>query len=384
MAIDENMHIVGWNSGAEGLLGYSPSEVIGSGCGEVLQGVHSSGEPLCSVACEGMSCFLRGETWSTRSCRLRHKNGEMVAAAISTLVMPADAKHRSDGDVVAVAFLHDSRLARKDPHVSTPLRIYTLGHFCLTVAGEGLAVDKWQRKKAVILLKCLVSRLGRPLHRELLIQYMWPGADVRSGWERLKVVISFLRKQLRAGGLTEEVVETTDKSYLLRRDAVWVDADAFEKLAFEGGELEKKGEITEALMRFENAKSLYRGDFMEGDPYEDWWAEERERLCEIYLEMMGGLARCHAEQGNLVDAAQVCRTVLFREPCRESFLQNLIRYLARLGRYDLMEAQFQKWQHVIVKDFGLEPTPETLRLYQELLGNGKKTQSEASLTDLPG
>ncbi len=137
-------------------------------------------------------------------------------------------------------------------------------------------------------------------------------------------------------------------------------------------------------MRFENAKSLYRGDFMEGDPYEDWWAEERERLCEIYLEMMGGLARCHAEQGNLVDAAQVCRTVLFREPCRESFLQNLIRYLARLGRYDLMEAQFQKWQHVLAKDFGLEPTPETLRLYQELLGNGKKTQSEASLTDLPG
>ncbi|HAQ33293.1 MAG TPA: hypothetical protein DCP05_04230, partial [Rhodospirillaceae bacterium] len=55
-----------------------------------------------------MSCFLRGETWSARSCRLRHKNGEMVAAAISTLVMPAHAKDRSDGDVVAVAFLHDS------------------------------------------------------------------------------------------------------------------------------------------------------------------------------------------------------------------------------------------------------------------------------------
>ena len=384
MAIDENMHIVGWNSGAEGLLGYSPSEVIGSGCGEVLQGVHSSGEPLCSVECEGMSCFLRGETWSAQSCRLRHKNGEMVAAAISTLVIPADAKHRFDGDAVAVAFLHDSGLARRDPHVSTPLRIYTLGRFCLTVGGEGLAVDKWKRKKAVMLLKCLVARLGRPIHRERLIEYLWPDTNMRSGWERLKVVICFLRKQLRAGGLSEEAVETTDKSYLLRRDAVWVDTEAFEKLAFEGRELEKKGKITEALTHFENAKSLYRGDFMEGDPYEDWWAEERERLCEIYLEMMGGLARCHAEQGNLVDAAQVCRTVLFREPCRESFLQNLIRYLARLGRYDLMEAQFQKWQHVLAEDFGLEPTPETLRLYQELLGNGKKTQSEASLTDLPG
>ncbi|MDP7311549.1 MAG: bacterial transcriptional activator domain-containing protein, partial [Alphaproteobacteria bacterium] len=66
---------------------------------------------------------------------------------------------------------------------------------------------------------------------------------------------------------------------------------------------------------------------------------------------------------------------LFREPCRDSFLQNLIRYLARLGRYDLMEAQFQKWQHVLAEDFDIEPTPETLRLYQELLGNGKKNST---------
>ncbi len=381
MAIDENMHIVGWNSGAEGLLGYSPSEVIGSGCGEVLQGVHSSGEPLCSVECEGMSCFLRGETWSAQSCRLRHKNGEMVAAAISTLVIPADAKHRFDGDAVAVAFLHDSGLARRDPHVSTPLRIYTLGRFCLTVGGEGLAVDKWKRKKAVMLLKCLVARLGRPIHRERLIEYLWPDTNMRSGWERLKVVISFLRKQLRASGLKEEAVETIDKSYLLRRDAVWVDADTFERLAFEGRELEKEGRTAEALTRFSNARRLYRGDFLEGDLYADWWAEERERLLEIHLEVMGGLARCHAEQGDLLEAAQICRIALFREPCREGFFQSLIEYLARLGRHDLLEAQFQKWRHVLAEEFDLEPTPETLRLYQELLGSGKKALPDASLVD---
>ena len=232
IAIDEKMNIVGWNSGAEGLLGYTPGEATGRHCGDVLQAVYSSGEPLCSASCQGMSCFMRGEPWSVQSCRLRHKNGEMMSAAISTLVMPAESEYRSDGDAMVVVFLHEAGLALKEPLVSTPLRIYTLGHFCLSVAGEGLAADKWKRRKAVDLLKCLVTHLGRPLHRERLIEYLWPDADMTSGWERLKVVISFLRKQLRDGGLREEVVETVDKSYLLRRDAVWVDADTFEKLAY--------------------------------------------------------------------------------------------------------------------------------------------------------
>jgi DNA-binding SARP family transcriptional activator len=381
VAIDANMRVIGWNSGAEGLLGFSPGEVDGRHCGDILQAVCSSGEPICSASCEGMSCFIRGEPWSVQSCRLRHKNGEMVSASISTLVMPDDANYRSDDDAIVVVFLHDAGGTLNEPLVSTPLRIYTLGHFCLTVAGEGLVVDKWKRRKAVELLKCLVTHLGRPLHRERLVEYLWPEADMTSGWGRLKVVVSFLRKQLRASGLKEEAVETIDKSYLLRRDAVWVDADTFERLAFEGRELEKEGRTAEALTRFSNARRLYRGDFLEGDLYADWWAEERERLLEIHLEVMGGLARCHAEQGDLLEAAQICRITLFREPCRESFFQSLIEYLARLGRHDLLEAQFQKWRHVLAEEFDLEPTPETLRLYQELLGSGKKALPDASLVD---
>lgn len=384
IAIDEKMNIVGWNSGAEGLLGYSPDEATGRHCGDILQAVYSSGEPLCSAACEGMSCFMRGEPWAVQSCRLRHKNGEMMSAAISTLVMPVEGEYRSGDDAMVVVFLHEAGLTPKEPLVSTPLRIYTLGHFCLTVAGEGLAADKWKRRKAVELLKCLVTHLGRPLHRERLIEYLWPDADMTSGWERLKVVISFLRKQLRTGGLKEEAVETIDKSYLLRRDAVWVDADAFEKLVFEGRDMEKEGRITEALTRFGSARRLYRGDFLEGDPYADWWAEERERLREIHLDMMGGLARCHAEQGDLLEAAQICRIVLFRDPCRESFFQSLIEYLARLGRYDLVEAQYQKWRHVLTEEFGLEPTPETMRLYQKLLRDEEKALPGASLADDEG
>lgn len=367
-SVNAELRVVSWNAGAEQLLGYSSDEIVGRPCAEALRGSYESGEPLCSPRCEGMSCFGRGEFWSVESCRLRHKDGASVRASISTLVVPnADA---SRGEAVAVVFLRDATPTPNNRPTSLPLRIFTLGHFGLTVAGRGLAVDKWKRKHALALLKCLIVHLGRPVHREFLIDFLWPDAEMERGWERLKVTVSYLRGQLRAGGLRDDaVVETVGQSYLLRRDAVWVDADVFEQLTAEGWQLKNQGEFAEAVARFEGAKRLYRGCFLEDDPYEVWCAEERARLHEIYLETMIGLADSHAEQGNLFEAAQVCRAVLYKDPCRESFQQRLFQHLVHLGRPDWAERQFNSWRQTLADDYGLEPTPQTMRLHRQLLAD---------------
>lgn len=46
-AIDDHHHVIAWNQSAEKLLGYTPDEVIGRRCAEVLQSVLPGGEPLC-------------------------------------------------------------------------------------------------------------------------------------------------------------------------------------------------------------------------------------------------------------------------------------------------------------------------------------------------
>ncbi|MCP4386384.1 MAG: hypothetical protein GY798_34085, partial [Hyphomicrobiales bacterium] len=343
------------------LLGYSTKEAVGSRCGQVLQASYPTGEPLCSVLCEGRSCMVMGDKWAIDACRIRHKTGKMITAGISTLVLPLEAREETNGDAVAVVFLRSANRAAKDVAPVLPLRVFTLGHFGLAVAGEGLDVDGWKRKQAAVVLKCLVNNLDRPVHRERLIEWLWPDADPERGWKRLKVTVSFLRGKLSAGGAKEEIIETVGQSYLLRRDAVWVDSDAFESLVAAGSTSLRNGNRRDALGHFEEAKSLYRGDYLEDEAYSEWCAEERERLREIYLELLAGMATCYAEGGLWMEASQVCRMALSSDPCRESFLRVLLESLVNLGRPDWAEAQFTSWRHSLEAEYGLQPTQETLR-----------------------
>ncbi len=366
-AVDGDMRVIGWNPGAEQLVGYSTAEALGQKCSKVLQAFYPTGEPLCSMLCEGRSCMAVGQKWGIAACRIRHKSGEMITAGISTLVLPPEAREKNNGDAVAVIFLRDTGGIVNDDTAILPLRIFTLGQFSLAVAGAGLKVEGWRRKQAAVVLKCLASQLGRPVHRERLIEWLWPETEVERGWERLKVTISYLRAKLRAGGAMDETIETVGQSYLLRRDAVWIDADVFATLVAVGCGLLNDGNRGEARARFEEAQSLYRGDYLEDEPYAEWCAEERERLREVYLELLAGMAKCYAEDGFFLEASQVCRTALMSDPCRESFLRALLENLVNMGRPDAAVAQFMSWRRNLDEEYGLQPTRETMRVYQQLV-----------------
>jgi DNA-binding SARP family transcriptional activator len=235
------------------------------------------------------------------------------------------------------------------------------------MGGQSVAVDKWKRKQAVTLLKYLVTQLGRPVHRERIVDCLWPDVDQGRGWDRLKVTMSYLRRELRAAGMDEGILKTVGDAYLLRRDMVSVDAETFETLAAEGSALQRRQQWDEALRNYNEAEQLYRGDYLEEDVYVDWCAEERERLHELYLEVLADMAQCHAERGRYAEAARICRTALVREPCRESIHRTLMEYLVQLGRPDRALEQFHTCKRILDQEQGVDPMPETLCMYEEIL-----------------
>lgn len=375
LAIDDHNHVVAWNRSAERLLGYAPDEVIGLRCAEVLQAMLPGGEPLCRPNCDLFQCYRDCHPTGVPNCRVRCKNGDWVNVGYSSMVMPKQTQGPPSGAVVALIFLHDN----EEHHLQEPrhglLQIFVLGKFGLVANERGIAIEKWKRRQAISLLKILVTQLDRPVHRERILDYLWPEVDEERGWGRLKVTMYYLRTQLRASGADKDIIRTLGSAYLLRRDAVWVDSENFEQLVTEGRALQDKERYEEALRCYDEAQFLYRGDYLEQDVYADWCAEERERLGEIFMEMLSRKAECHAQRSEYVEAAQVCRKGLVHDPCRESFHSSLMRYLVQLGRPDSAIAQFRQCQTVLAREFGVEPMPETRRLHQQILTQQNGTAS---------
>jgi PAS domain S-box-containing protein len=370
-AVDEDSHIVSWNKAAHNLLGYAPSEVIDRHCSEIIRAVLPGGEPLCVPSCDGIQCFRREQPFAASACRARHKDGGWVPMSIASVVMPKHARRSHSDSAVAVIFLREGEEKQGGPPPERALQIFVLGRFGVAARGHRLAVENWERKQALTLLKYLVAHLGHPVHREVLTDYLWPDVDEAHGRERLKVTVYFLRCQLRAAGLPDDVVQTAGKTYVLNNEVVWVDAEAFQRLVAEGSTLQREQRWDEALNLYEEAQHLYRGDYMEEDIYVDWCAAERERLREICLEVLAGMVDCHAENGHYAGAVQVCRTALVRDPCRESFHRALMEHLVHLGRADWALAQYHSCRRILARELGVEPMPETRRLHRQILeGDG--------------
>jgi DNA-binding SARP family transcriptional activator len=272
----------------------------------------------------------------------------------------------SSNSVSAVIFLKGDK-AKPIAVSGQTLQIFTFGHFGLAVGGKAVVTDKWDRKQALTLLKFLLTRLGRAVHRDVLVENLWPDADEHSGRERLKVNVYALRRELRAAGMGDCILETVGDAYMLRREAVWMDALVFENCIAVGSAQQRQQKWAEAIKRYTEAQRLYRGDYLEEDIHSDWCAEERERLREAYLEMLASLAECLSELGDYVKAVSICRIVLVGDPCMERIHRMIMENLLHLGRTDSAAAQYHQCETVLARELGVEPSSEIRHLYEQIM-----------------
>lgn len=366
LAIDGKSRVVAWNDRASGLLGYTQREALDQPCSKILQAVLPNGELLCTPTCEAKRCFEQHAPFGVSDCRLRHKDGWWLRATISTLIAPAPSNGNLAADVCAIVLLRPREVALNMAPADGRLRVLTFGRFDLNANGRALPIDRWYRRHALTLLKILVTDRREAVHREQLVACLWPNADERRGRERLKVATYFLREQLRNVGISGNIVTVVGSTYALNNESVWLDCDWFDKLYDEGRRLARSGRRQEALVCFEKAAQLYRGDYLPEDIYAEWCAEERERLRESYFDVLGHIIDGHLERGNNEEAAVVCRRGLVHEPCREGFHRALMICLARLGQRDRLIAHYDHCRKVLRAELGVGPTPETERLYRQL------------------
>src|SRR5215218_5913009 len=147
-------------------------------------------------------------------------------------------------------------------------RIRLLGDFCVQIDGREIPAAAWQRRHAAALVKLLALRPSRQLHRERVIDSLWPDLSLEEAAPRLYKAAHFSRKVL---GRDDAIVLRGDVVSLLPGVDVDVDAVAFDAAAESAL---SNGSIAAA----QAALDLHRGELLPHDLYEPWLEDARDRL----------------------------------------------------------------------------------------------------------
>ncbi|MBI2919001.1 MAG: winged helix-turn-helix domain-containing protein [Chloroflexi bacterium] len=266
---------------------------------------------------------------------------------------------RARGAPVAVL---DQASPADGAQVLRALRVQCLGSFEVWQGWD--KVGSWRSMKAKSVFKYLIAQRGRRVPKDELMETVWPECEPHSASDSLKVAVHSLRQTLS----DRSPVMFTEGRYAINPQLdLWVDADEFEHCWKEGRSLEAMGKPSEALTLYERCESLYRGDYLEEDVYEEWTFLRRESLKDTYLTVVSKLARGCMNAGDYEGAIVHCHALLGKDPCAEHVYRDLIRSYTRLGR----RTRALSWYNMCVKTLktalDIEPDRETKELHGRLL-----------------
>ena len=239
------------------------------------------------------------------------------------------------------------------------LQITLLGTFVVSVDGRVIAPSAWKRRKAAAIVKILALEPGQRLHREQMLDLLWPDADPDAAANRLHQALYSARRTLDPDGPADRFILSHDQMLQFNPAVpVVVDVVQFQELAARAGH--ERESIQAAL-------DLYGGNLLPADLYEPWTAAWREMLREQHVTLRIRLAEVLQSGADLSGALDVWRRVLDDDPLNEASQRAVMRLHAQLGQRPQALRQFQAMADVLRDELGVDPEPASVQLYDQIV-----------------
>ncbi|WP_327088470.1 winged helix-turn-helix domain-containing protein [Nonomuraea sp. NBC_01738] len=299
--------------------------------------------------------------WRVLGDPIGQARAELVRAALAEAEVGAEVAEQVAERMRAIGCrVLDDRvealLARAAPAAGARVAVETMGTFRVLRGPAPLPRTAWQSRKARDLLKILVSRRGRAISRERLVEILWPEQeDEGVGLKRLNVMVSTLRAVLDPGHQAEIVI-SDEGALRLDLSQIDVDIEKFLDLVAVAVRLEQGGRAGEALDRWKAAEAAYGGEFCEEDPYADWAVGLREQARLAYVQAAARLAGARAADGRYHEAARFWLRLLERDGYDERAHLGLIRALDLAGRRGDARRRYHVYAERM-RELEVEPAP---------------------------
>jgi len=232
-----------------------------------------------------------------------------------------------------------------------------------------LAADAWVTRRARDILCFIASRRHRRAGKDLIIDTFWGETDPTVVERNFHPTVSHVRKALNSNqSLKQNLLLYREGDYLLNPEFAYsIDIDEFDRLLTEGETARRARQFDHCMECYESAVALYRGEFMQGS-YDPWVDEQRSYYRLQYLQLLESLAAIAQKTENWFKATQLAQQILRDDPFREDIHCLLMRALAAQGNKGAVKEQYESLLRLLTAELGVEPSIETRKVYQELVG----------------
>jgi predicted ATPase/DNA-binding SARP family transcriptional activator len=271
-----------------------------------------------------------------------------------------------------------------DPARRGDLSITLLGGFQVVVDGRAIAAAEWRLRKPKSLVKLLALAPDYTLHREQVLDLLWPELEPEAAAANLRHSLHVARRTLDPKGTYSPplILGDGDRLALRRTGSIDVDVVAFEAAV-------NRARRTRDPTDYDAAVALYRGDLLPEDRYDDWAAGRRQTLREACLGALLELARLREARDDRPGAIEALRRAVDLEPSHEEAHVGLMRLYALNRQRHLALQQHQKLRDALRRELDALPDQATERLAADIrsgrfpIGETKAITTTASASTTP-
>lgn len=232
-----------------------------------------------------------------------------------------------------------------------------------------LAPDAWPTRRARDILCFIVSRRHHRASKDTIIDTFWGETDFDVVEKNFHPTVSHIRKALNSNQpLKQNFLLYRDGDYQLNSEFSYrIDSEEFDQLVSEGENARRARQFEQCIAAYERALTLYRGEFMQGS-YEPWVEEQRTYYREQYLRLLEALAGVAQTSEDWPRAMQLAQLIIREDQFREDIHCVLIKAHAAMGNRGAAKEHYEGLKRLLESELGVEPSLETKKLYQQLIG----------------
>ncbi len=251
------------------------------------------------------------------------------------------------------------------------IRCRSFGVFQVSRGTEAVPDKNWRTKKVRYYFAYLASQWGAYESDDVIIEHFWPNKSKEKGKQNLYWATSILRKCVSGDEPSlKNLLERREESLRLNPKILhWHDLQEFESLLESGNSAFRSQDWEKSRTLLSQMAELCTAPYLEG--YRQEWAElKREQISMRQREGLKNLAHSCLQLEDYSGALEAARRLLELDPSIETGHEYAMRAFIGSGNFTRAIQQYEQCHKILSDEYGLEPSPELLSLYEEAYAYG--------------